>query len=66
LVHARKSLGLNQSLFADRIGVPLPTLRAWEAGLYSPPDRRRNEIEEVLGAFTCVRIHKNSSQEKDR
>jgi DNA-binding transcriptional regulator YiaG len=41
----RRTLGLNQPGIAKALGVPTPTLRAWEQGLYEPKDERRREIE---------------------
>ncbi len=32
----RKSLGLTQQGFADRLGIPQVTVGRWEAGMHSP------------------------------
>lgn len=53
LARARKALGLSQIQFADRLGVPAPTLRAWEARLYAPPAARQAQIEASIRALTA-------------
>lgn len=40
---ARELTGLTQAAFAARIDTPLPTLRDWEQGRFTPP-----------GAVTCL------------
>lgn len=46
LVHrTRRTLGLNQPGVALALEVPLPTLRAWEEGLYEPKTERKERIE---------------------
>jgi transcriptional regulator with XRE-family HTH domain len=34
----RESTGLSQNAFAEKIGIPVSTLRKWEIGAASPPD----------------------------
>jgi hypothetical protein len=45
----RESLGLNQSLFAEFLGVKLPTLRSWEKGDTTPSPVARRFLKEIRG-----------------
>jgi DNA-binding transcriptional regulator YiaG len=51
LVRVRRSLGLSQSQFAGRVGVPAPTLHAWEARQYAPSAARQAQVEARLLAI---------------
>jgi len=44
----RRSLGLTQPGIAAALKVPLPTIRAWEEGLYEPNTGRRRSVETKL------------------
>jgi DNA-binding transcriptional regulator YiaG len=49
LIHrTRRTLGLTQPGIANVLKVPLPTLRAWEQGLYEPNKERRRSVEKKL------------------
>ena len=43
----RESLGLAPSPFAAFLGVPMPTVRAWEAGTERPTGTARRFLEEI-------------------
>ena len=49
LIHrTRRTLGLTQPGIAKALKVPLPSLRAWEQGLYEPKMERRQSVETNL------------------
>jgi DNA-binding transcriptional regulator YiaG len=48
IYRTRRTLGLTQPGIAAALKIPLPTLRAWEEGLYEPKTGRRRSIEAQL------------------
>jgi DNA-binding transcriptional regulator YiaG len=51
----RRTLGLNQPGIAKALGVPTPTLRAWERGLYQPAQPRMELLEARMEALLAER-----------
>ena len=49
ILRTRRGLGMNQPQIAKALGVPTPTLRAWERGLHEPAPRRKSLVEEKIG-----------------
>ena len=47
IVAIRKSLGLAQSAFAERYGIPLGTLRDWEQGKATPDATARSYLRAI-------------------
>jgi putative transcriptional regulator len=45
----RESLGLNQAIFAEFLGVRLTTLRSWERGETEPSPLARRFLDELRG-----------------
>ena len=44
----RKLQGLTQQQLADALGVVLPTVQAWEAGIHQPMSKMRERVEKIL------------------
>lgn len=45
---SRRTLGLTQPGIAKALKIPLPSLRAWEQGLYEPKKERMQSVETKL------------------
>lgn len=54
IYRTRRALGLNQPGIAEVLGVPTPTLRAWEQGLYEPKAERRRLLEARMEELLAV------------
>ena len=44
----RKLWGLMQQQLADVLGVALPTVQTWEAGIHQPMPKMRERVEEAI------------------
>ena len=50
----RKLCGLTQQQLADALGVVLPTVQTWEAGIHEPMPKMQERVEKILDDAATV------------